>query len=215
MRMGVGRTDVLWAVGRLLEARGLDELFADAGDRVTVVQDVLADLARGRAGRWHGTLARAARRRGLASRRAADHVIVLHAALEASRRDDLYRTFGVPALAPEEVLIARWRALEARDAAIAGPVREAWAVLREPVRRAAYERWWLQALGPLDPDQGRTTNGGGAGSAAGPASSSAAAAGAVAASSAATSSPGTASSGTAASRARPSRSSRRAPRGLP
>ena len=48
-------------------------------------------------------------------------------------------------------------------AAIAGPVREAWAVLREPARRAAYERWWLQALGPLEPDQGRTTNGGGSG----------------------------------------------------
>lgn len=209
-----GRADVLWAVSRLLDARGLDEVFVGAGDRVVVVQDVLADLARGRAGRWHGTLARAARRRGLAPRRAADHVVVLHAALEARRRDDLYRTFGVPGRAPEDVLAARWRDLEAQGAAIAGPVREAWAVLREPARRVAYERWWVHALGPLERDQGRTTNGGGSGDA-GVAPSSTAAAGAVAASSAATSSPGTASSGTAASRARPSCSNRRAPRGLP
>jgi hypothetical protein len=210
-----GRAEVVWAVSRLLESRGLDDLFAGAGDRAAVVHAVLADLVRGRAGRWHGALARAARRRGVTTRRAADHVAMLQAALEARWRDDLYHALGVPALAPEETLAARWREIEGQGTAIAQAVREAWAILREPARRGAYERWWLQALGPLAPVQGRRTSGGGSGSDACAVSSSAAAAVAVAASRAATSSPGTASGATAASRARPSRSRRRAPRGLP
>jgi len=212
-----GRVDVLWAVTRVLDARGLDDLFAGAGDRVAVVRTVLADLARGRAGRWHGTLARAARRRGITPRRAADHVVVLQAAFEARRRDDLYRVLGVPALAPAETLAARWReiALQGTSGAGVGAAREAWAILREPTRRAAYERWWLRALGPLDPARGRSTSGGGSGAALGAAPSSAASVAAVASSSAATSSPGIAPGGTAASLDRPSRSRRRAPRALP
>lgn len=216
-----GRTDVLWAVGRVLDAGSLDELFDHVDDRAATVREVLADLAGGRGGRWYGTLARAARRRGVAPAWAAGRAAMLHAALEARGRDDLYRALGVPPLAPPDVLAARWRAIErgataraGRESASMRAAREAWELLREPARRAAYERWWRRAHAPLDPDQCRSASAGGSGTGPSAAASDASAA-AVASSNAARSSGGTAFDGTAASRARPSRSSRRAPRRLP
>ena len=211
------RAQVLWVVARVLAARSLDELFDRASDRAAAVHVVPADLAQGRAGRWHGVLASAARRRGIGPQWAAGRVAVLLAALEARRRDDLYRALGVPPLAPAETIAARWRAIEETGGRSAGfrAAREAWEVLREPARRAAYERWWLRALGPLDGAQDRSTSGGGSGEAGGPAAASPSSIAAVASRSAATSITGNESEGSAASRARPSRSRRRAPRRLP
>ncbi len=216
-----GRMDVLWAVGRVLDAGSLDELFDDVDARAAIVREVLADLAGGRRGRWYGTLARAARRRGVAPVWAVGRAAMLHAALEARGRDDLYRVLGVPPLATPEVLAARWQAIEREAALGAGhetirtrAARDAWEVLREPGRRVAYERWWRRAHAPLDPGQGRNASAGGSGSGP-PAAASDASAAAVASSNEARSSGGAASDGTAASRARPSRSSRRAPRRLP
>lgn len=213
--------EVLWAVGRVLDARSLDELFDRVDGRAEIVRAVLADLAMGRAGRWHGTLARVARRRGIAPGWAAGRAAILHAALEARRRDDLYRALGVPPLASAQVLAGRWREIEresasraARGEARVRAAREAWEVLREPARRAAYERWWRRALAPLHPDQHRSASAGGSGTVASAAASDVSAS-AVASSSAAVSITGNASDGTAASRARPSRNRRRAPRRLP
>src|SRR4029453_5876263 len=90
------RAAVRRAVARMLEASGLDELFAAAGADAPVLRAVLADLARGRAGRWYGTGARIARRRGFTAAYAVDRAAMLWSALETRRRDDLYRALGVP-----------------------------------------------------------------------------------------------------------------------
>jgi len=103
-----GRAVVRWAVGRVLQASGVDDLFAGAGSDTAVLRAVLADLARGRGGRLYATGARLARRRGFTAAFAVDRATILWRALEARRRDDLYRALGVSPLAPAEALAARW-----------------------------------------------------------------------------------------------------------
>lgn len=216
-----GRAAVLRAVERLLEASGLDALFAGPGDDASVVGAVLADVARGPGGRWYGTAARLARRRGRTPAWAVDRAAVLLAALEARRRDDLYRALGAPPLAPAEVLAARWQELvrtahprRGGDPARFRAAKDAWDTLRDPVRRAAYERWWVGALSPAEGRQARRPSAGGSNAGA-PAVASAPSAAAVLASSPPASTSGSVPGAAAASRARPSRISVRAPRGLP
>jgi hypothetical protein len=215
------RAAVRRAVARMLEASGLDELFAAAGADAPVLRAVLADLARGRAGRWYGTGARIARRRGFTAAYAVDRAAMLWSALETRRRDDLYRALGVPPLAPPDALAARWqevvRTAHPRGGGDAGrfrAARVAWETLRDPVRRAEYERWWVRALGPFaDVQPWNTSAGGRSGSP--PAMPGVASAAAVSASNASMSTSGRVPAGAPARRARPSRSSVRAPRGLP
>src|SRR5262245_42500451 len=97
------------AVGRILEAGGLDELFAGGGAEAPVLRAVLADLACGRRGKWYATGVRLARRRGLTVTYAVDRAVALWSALQARERDDLYRALGVPPLATGDVLAARWQ----------------------------------------------------------------------------------------------------------
>lgn len=214
-----GRLAVQRAVERVLGAHGLDDLFDGPAGEAPLLREVLADLARGRAGRWYGMAVRLARRRGRPSGWVFDRAALLLAALEARVRDDCYRSLEAPPLAGVDELAARWDALR-RTRAGDDPVRlraarAAWDLLRDPARRAAYEAWWVRSLGPLDGHVARRGNGGGAGAPAGHDPAIASDASAVAASSAGTSTSGSASGGAEASRARPSRSKVRAPRGLP
>ena len=218
------RAGVLRAVSRLIQAQGLEDLFDGAGIDAPVLHGILADVAKGRDGRWRATISRAARRRGLAASSIADRAAMFLAALEARRRDDLYRVLGVPPLASGEALHERWievsRTMHPRGGGDPGrfrAIRAAWGTLRDPVRRSEYERWWTRALGPFEarPAQLRSGNGGGASTPGAPDAASADSAGPVAASNASPSRSGSVPGGAAASRARPSRSSVRAPRGLP
>src|SRR4029453_14580789 len=105
MDRGAGRR----AVRRILEAGGLDDLFAGSPLDAAVLREVLADLAGGRRGKWYATGARLARRRGLAVSHAVDRAAALWSVLQARERDDLYRVLGVPPLADAEALARRWR----------------------------------------------------------------------------------------------------------
>jgi len=218
------RGGVLRAVSRLLQATGLEDLFAGADDDAPALHRLLVDVASGRSGRWHSTVARAARRRGLSPSSVADRAATFLAALEARRRDDLYRLLGVSPLASEAELRDRWLEVSrTMHAGVGGDpgrfraAREAWDTLRDPVRRAEYERWWLRAVAPFEapPVQPRSRNGGGSSSPTAPEAASADAAGSVSATNASQSSSGSVPGGDAASLARPSRSRVRAPRGLP
>ena len=216
------REAVRRVLDRLILTDGLEEVFEGAGVDARTLRDVLAELARGRSGRWHGTLSRTARRGGLTPKFVADRAAILLAALDARRRDDLYRILGVPGLASLETLAERWQELSRTahpwfggDPERFRSAKEAWDTLRDPVRRAAYDRWWMRAIGPFEAAQARSTSMGGAREGGGPDAASAASAASVSASRARASSNESASAGMAASRARPSRSSVRAPRGLP
>lgn len=218
------RAGVLRAVSRLLQATGLEDLFAGAEQDAAALHRLLVDVASGRNGRWHSTVARAARRRGLSPASIADRAAIFLTALEARRRDDLYRLLGVPPLAAEAELRDRWLEVSRTMHPAAGgdparfrAAREAWDTLRDPVRRAEYERWWLRALAPFEgqPVQQRSRNGGASSGPAAPDPASAAAAGSVSATNASQSSSDSVPGGDATSLARPSRSRVRAPRGLP
>ena len=224
MRGEMDRAGVLRVVSRLIQAQGLEDLFDGAGIDAPVLHAILADVAKGRGGRWRATISRAARRRGLAASSLADRAAMFLAALEARRRDDLYRVLGVPPLASEDALRERWlevsRTMHPRGGGDPGrfrAVRAAWDTLRDPDRRIEYERWWARALGPFEapPAQRRSGSDGGASAPGAPDAASADSAGSVAASNAPPSSSGSVPGGAAASRARPSRSNVRAPRGLP
>src|SRR5690606_3338736 len=73
------------------------------------------------------------------------------------RRADLYRLLGAPPLSSPETL--RQRYLELAKTAhpdVGGDperfrhVKEAYEILRDPERRAEYERFWVRALGPFE-----------------------------------------------------------------
>src|SRR5262245_16347543 len=210
------------AVRRILEAGGLDDLFAGSSQDATLLREVLADLAGGRPGKWYATGARLARRRGLAVSHAVDRAAALWSVLQARERDDRYRVLGVPPLSDAEALASRWREVlrtahprAGGDASRFREARAAWDTLRDPERRSAYEQWWLRALAPFATHHPDRTSAGGADGGAPPAVPSAASSGAVSASNRATSTSGSVPGGAADSRARPSRSRVRAPRGLP
>ena len=152
----MGWTAVLQGVGRLLDASGLEELFDGSDDEVSDLYAVLADVALGPRGRRYTTVCWAARRRGVTPAYVCDRAATLLAALDARRRTDLYRLLGVTPLASPEELAGRWHELlqtghprVGGDPARFRDAKEAWEVLGHPQRRAEYERWWVQALGPF------------------------------------------------------------------
>ncbi len=86
-----------------------------------------------------------------------DRAAVLLATIEERRRTDLYRILGVPALAPADAIRDRFLNLAKRhhpdvggDGALFRRAKEAYEILRDPGRRAEYERFWLRALGPFE-----------------------------------------------------------------
>src|SRR5206468_2507662 len=70
---------------------------------------------------------------------------------------DLYRILGVPPLSSGETIREHWLELAKRhhpdvggDGARFRQAQQAYEILRDPARRAAYERFWLRALGPFE-----------------------------------------------------------------
>ena len=90
---------------------------------------------------------------------------MLHAALEARRRDDLYRVLGVPALAPRTHCAAARVASDPRGAGrrrSPGRARGVGSAARAGAP-CGLRALVGAALGPLEPDQATATNGGGSG----------------------------------------------------
>src|SRR5206468_134859 len=70
---------------------------------------------------------------------------------------DLYRILGVPPLSSGETIREHWLELAKRhhpdvggDGARFRQAQQAYEILRDPARRAEYERFWLRALGPFE-----------------------------------------------------------------
>ncbi|MCW5891303.1 MAG: J domain-containing protein [bacterium] len=77
--------------------------------------------------------------------------------MEERRRTDLYRLLGAPPLATPDTLRQCWLDFAKTghpdvggDAGRFRLVKEAYEILRDPERRAEYERFWVRALGPFE-----------------------------------------------------------------
>ncbi|MFN8543826.1 MAG: J domain-containing protein [Candidatus Binatia bacterium] len=151
------RRAVLDGLARILDAGGLEDLFAGPDDEAAMLYDLLIEVARGRSASCYWEVCRTARRRGVTPEYVSDRATVLLSAITERRRTDLYRLLGVPPLSSGEMLRQRWLEFAKRahpdvggDATVFRRVKEAYEVLRDPERRAEYERFWLQALGPFE-----------------------------------------------------------------
>jgi hypothetical protein len=76
--------------------------------------------------------------------------------MEERKRADLYQILGAQPLANGEQLRQRWLDFAkvnhpdvGGDPMLFRQVKEAWEILRDPDRRAEYERFWVRALGPF------------------------------------------------------------------
>lgn len=152
-----GRRAVLDGLARILDASGLEELFAGPDDEAAFLYDLLHDAARGRASSHYWEVCRTARRRGVTPEYVVDRASVLKSAINERRRTDLYRLLGVPPLSSGETVRQRWLDVAKRhhpdaggDSALFRRAKEAYEVLRDDARRMEYERFWLQALGPFE-----------------------------------------------------------------
>ena len=151
------RRVVLDGLARILDAPGLEELFACPDEEATFLYDLLVEMSRGRSSGVYWEICRSARRRGLTPEYVIDRAAILLSAMDERRRTDLYRILDVPPLASGEMLRHRWLEIVKRAHPDAGGdgtsfrrVKEAYEVLRDPDRRAEYERFWLRALGPFE-----------------------------------------------------------------
>jgi hypothetical protein len=151
------RRAVLEGLARILDSAGLEELFAGPDDEAAFLYDLLAETARARRSTYYWEICRTARRRGVTPEYVVDRATVLLTAMEERRRTDLYRILGVAPLASGEMIRQRWLEVAKRshpdmggDGAYFRRAKEAYEVLRDPVRRADYERFWLKAHGPFE-----------------------------------------------------------------
>jgi hypothetical protein len=151
------RRAVLDGLERILDAPGLEELFACPDEEAAFLYDLLTEASRARRSTIYWEICRTARRRGVTPEYVVDRAAVLSAAMSERRRTDLYRILDVPPLASGEMMRQRWLEVVKREHPDAGGdgtrfrrLREAYDVLRDPERRAEYERFWLRALGPFE-----------------------------------------------------------------
>lgn len=151
------RRAALDGLGRILDAGGLEELFTGPDDEAAFLYDLLVDVARGRSSSCYWEICRTARRRGLTPEFVTDRAVVLLASMEERRRTDLYRILGAAPLASQDMLRQRWLEFAKTghpdvggDAGRFRQVKEAYEILRDPDRRAEYERFWVRALGPFE-----------------------------------------------------------------
>ena len=151
------RRAALEGLSRLLDATAPEELFTGPEDDAVFLYDLLVDTARARSSSYYWEICRTARRRGVTPEYVIDRAAVLLATIEERRRTDLYRILGVPSLAAGETIRQRWLDLAKRhhpdtggDGALFRRAKEAYEILRDPARRAEYERFWLRALGPFE-----------------------------------------------------------------
>jgi hypothetical protein len=157
MRFDAGsRRAALEGLGHILDAPGLEELFAVADDEALYLYHLLHEVARGRSSPYYWEICRTGRRRGVTPEYVVDRASVLLASIEERRRTDVYRILGVPPLASEEAIKQRWHDVAKQlhpdvggDGAHFRQVKEAFEILRDPGRRAEYERFWLRAVGPI------------------------------------------------------------------
>jgi hypothetical protein len=151
------RRAALEGLSRLLDATAPEELFTGPEDDAAFLYELLVDAARARRSSWYWEICRTARRRGVTPEYVIDRAAVLLATIEERRRTDLYRILGVPALASADAIRQRFLDLAKRhhpdaggDGAMFRRAKEAYEILRDPARRAEYERFWLRALGPFE-----------------------------------------------------------------
>src|SRR5689334_19497992 len=142
---------------RILDTSAPEELFAGPEDDAAFLYGLLTDVARARSSSYYWEICRTARRRGVTPEYVIDRAIVLLATIEERRRTDLYRILGVPGLASGDMIRQRWIEVAKRhhpdvggDGVAFRRAKEAYEVLRDPMRRADYERFWLRALGPFE-----------------------------------------------------------------
>jgi hypothetical protein len=152
-----GRRATLEGLARILDAGAPEELFTGPEDDAIFLYDLLVDAARARGSTYYWEICRTARRRGVTPEYVVDRAVVLLATIEERRRADLYRILGVPALSSGEMIRQRFLELAKQhhpdtggDSALFRQAKEAYEILREPGRRAEYERFWLRALGPFE-----------------------------------------------------------------
>lgn len=152
-----GRRAALEGLGRILDAGAPEELFTGPEDDAIFLYDLLVDAARARGSSYYWEICRTARRRGVTPEYVVDRAVVLLATIEERRRADLYRILGVPALSSGEMIRQRFLELAKQhhpdaggDSGLFRQAKEAYEILREPGRRAEYERFWLRALGPFE-----------------------------------------------------------------
>jgi hypothetical protein len=151
------RRAALDGLARILDAGAPEDLFTGSDEEAIFLYELLTDAARARGASCYWEICRTARRRGVTPDYVADRAAVLLAAIVERRRTDLYRILGVPPLASGETIRERWLQVVKRlhpdvggEAAHFRQAKQAYEVLRDPVRRAEYERFWLRALGPFE-----------------------------------------------------------------
>src|SRR6266446_6298842 len=152
-----GRRAALDGLARILDAGAPEELFAGPEDEAHFLYGLLVDAARARASAHYWEICRTARRRSVTPDYVVDRAAVLLATIEERRRTDLYRILGVPPLSSGETIREHWLELAKRhhpdvggDGARFRQAQQAYEILRDPARRAEYERFWLRALGPFE-----------------------------------------------------------------
>jgi len=142
---------------RILDAGALEELFTGPDDEAAFLYDLLVDTARARRSYYYSEICRTARRRGVTPDYVVDRAVVLLGAMAERRRMDLYRILGIAPLSPGDVIRQRWLEVARTTHPDVGgdgvrfrQAKQAYEILRDPVRRADYERFWLRALGPFE-----------------------------------------------------------------
>ena len=155
-RAMTGRRAALDGLARILDAGAPEELFTGPEREAHSLYGLLVDTARARASAHYWEICRTARRRGVTPEYVVDRAAVLLATIKERRRTDLYRILGVPPLSSGETIREHWLELARQhhpdvggDGARFRQAQQAYEILRDPTRRAEYERFWQRALGPF------------------------------------------------------------------
>jgi hypothetical protein len=148
---------VLDGLALVLDAGGLEEVFGGPDAEAAFLFDLLRETARGRPSAHYWEICHTARKRRVTPEYVVDRAAVLLASIEERRRADLYRVLGAPPLSSPETLRQRYLDLaKSAHPDVGGDperfrhVKEAYEILRDPERRAEYERFWVRALGPFE-----------------------------------------------------------------
>ena len=156
-RAMTGRRAALDGLARILDAGAPEELFTGPEDEAHFLYGLLVDTARAHASAHYSEICRTARRRSVTPDYVVDRAAVLLATIEERRRTDLYRILGVPPLSSGETIREHWLELAKRHHPDVGgdgkrfrQAQQAYEILRDPTRRAEYERFWQRALGPFE-----------------------------------------------------------------
>ena len=156
-RAMTGRRAALDGLARILDAGAPEELFTGPEREAHSLYGLLVDTARARASAHYWEICRTARRRGVTPEYVVDRAAVLLATIKERRRTDLYRILGVPPLSSGETIREHWLELAKQHHPDAGgdgarfrQAQQAYEILRDPTRRAEYERFWQRALGPFE-----------------------------------------------------------------